>query len=105
MILETFSRATSLVSAATATGAGSAAGIKTVNRTYQAFLSTSTTPAATVNVEASNDGTHWVVLGTITLSGSAATDGFASYGAWLYDRGNVTAISGAVATVTLLRGE
>lgn len=102
-----YHRGITLLNAATATGAGALNSISTPIRSYQAFLSTSTTPAATVDVEVSNDGTHWLLAGTITLSGSADSEGFITESAapWLYDRGNVTSISGASATVTLIRGE
>ena len=95
---------TTLLSAKATTGAGSS--VKEGNRykVFQATLSSTTTPTATVYVQGSLDGTNFVTLGTITLSGSAATDGFASDAPWKYFRGYVNAISGTSATVTLLMG-
>jgi hypothetical protein len=95
---------TTLLDAVTATGAGSSVSYGPGPSTFQATLSNTTTPAATVDVEVSNNGTQWVTLGAITLSGALATDGFAADAPWKYVRGNVTAISGASATVTLLMG-
>ena len=61
------------------------------------------TGAATIKIQVSNDGANWLDLGTITLTlGTVATaDGFASYAAWAYVRANVTVISGTNASVTV----
>lgn len=62
---------------------------------------------ATVDIEVSNDGTNFVTLGTIKLSGTGGTpetDGFTSDAPWAYVRGNVTAISGTGANVSLYMG-
>ena len=75
--------------------------------TFQATLdAVSTTPAATVAIEVSNDKLTWVVMGTISVSGSSDTDGFASNAGWNYIRSNVTAISdgGGTGTVTVTMG-
>lgn len=93
-----------LLDAAIATGVGAAFLVGEKASVVQAFLSTTTTPTATVEITGSLNGTHWVVLGTITLSGSADTDGFAVSAPWIWLRGNVTAISGISAAVTLLKG-
>lgn len=76
-------------------------------RTFQASGTTSSgTGSVTVNVEVSNDLSNWIVLGTISLSLSttSATDGFTAEGPWTWVRGNVTAISGTGAAVTLNMG-
>lgn len=93
-----------LLDAVTSTGEGESFWQLKKDKTFQAILSVSTTPTATVDIEVSNDGNNWVVIGTITLSGSGDRDGFASSAAWLHHRGNVKAISGTSATVTLIAG-
>jgi len=63
--------------------------------------------AATINIEVSNDGSNWVVAGTITLTLATTvttttnTDGFNINAGWKFIRGNVTAISGTGAAVTV----
>ncbi len=101
--------ATVLLNAVTSTGTGTinylGAKAANANRTYQATEVGSGAVAATVLVQASDDGVGWVTLGTITLSGSGITsDGFASSAAWQEVRGDVTAISGTNAAVTLTMG-
>jgi hypothetical protein len=95
-----------LLSSVTVTGA--AAGIgpsETPAKTFQAILTGVGAISATVNVEVSSDGVNFLVMGTITLSGTTiVTDGFASSAQWLYMRGNVTAIAGTSAALTLLTG-
>ncbi len=96
-----------LLDAVLVTGAGAAAGGtsggKSGRKTFQAVVSGSGTVTATVLVQVSNDGTNWLTLGTITLSGTTtATDGFASEGSWMNYRGNVTALTGTGAAVTLI---
>lgn len=61
--------------------------------------------AATIVIEASNDGTYALAtaLGTITLSGTDNdSDGFTTDAPWKYIRARITAISGTSATVTVL---
>lgn len=98
-----------LLNAVTVTGAGPvrylASSPGDANRTYQATVTGSGTVSATVVIQASDDGVGWVTLGTITLSGtSPQTDGFASTAPWIEVRGDVTAISGTGAAVTLTMG-
>lgn len=59
------------------------------------------TAAATVVIEASNDGVNTVAtaLGTVTLAG-AGSDGFATDAPWKYIRARVTANSGTVSVIT-----
>lgn len=86
--------ATTILSAATATGAGPIS-LETFT-TFQVVGSMSSgTGSATVAIEVSNNGANWLTLGTVTLSLSttAATDGFASAGDWLNVRANVTSLS------------
>lgn len=90
-----------------ATTTGASTSVNAASATGNTFQATGTvsnsTGAATIKIQVSNDNTNWLDLGTITLTlGTAATsDGFASYAAWAYVRANVTAISGANATVTV----
>ena len=101
-----------LLSAAAATGAGSAFQVRDAKRTFHAVgATTSSTGAATIAVEVSNKPTpsadaDWLTLGTIglTLGTTQTGDGFASDAPWLHVRGNVTAISGTGANVTLYMG-
>ncbi|TXG77634.1 hypothetical protein E6Q11_02575 [Candidatus Dojkabacteria bacterium] len=95
-----------LLSAVTGTGAGSAAG-KAQNgmKTFQATVTGTGAVTATVLVEVSNNNVDFITLGTITLSGTtSSTDGFASEAPWAWYRGNVSAISGTGAAVTLIAG-
>lgn len=74
-------------------------------RTFQATVVGTGAVTATVVVWVSNDGVHFITLGTITLSGTtSATDGFGTNAPWAYLRGEVTAISGTGAAVTLVGG-
>ena len=83
-----------------------------VNSTYQANLSGTGSVSATVQIQVTNDpdtyngtSSNWVLLGTITLSGTnTASDGFASNAAWAYCRANCTAISGTGATLEVALG-
>ncbi len=87
------------------TATGAAAGVENngPNRAFQAIVAGTGAVTATVNVEVSNNNTDWLVLGTISLSGTTrATDGFANDAPWRFVRGNLTAISGTGAAVTLL---
>lgn len=93
-----------LLNAVLVTGAGAAKGGPNGCNSYQAIVAGTGAVTATVVVEVSNDGTNFLTLGTITLSGTtSANDGFAvGFGCkWAYVRGNVTAITGTGAAVTL----
>ncbi len=57
---------------------------------------------ATVLVEVSNEGTIWDTLVTFTLSGTTVDHAKCqTEGSWAYYRGNVSAITGTDAAVTL----
>jgi hypothetical protein len=99
-----------LLSAVTGTGAGS--GVLLCgsfnpscdpHKTYLASVSGTGSVSTTVNVEVTNNpAIGWVVLATISLSGTtSASNGTNSAAAWPYVRGNVTAVSGTGAAVTL----
>jgi hypothetical protein len=95
----------SLLTAATATGAGASFSSHTSKRTFQATVTGTGAVTATVLIEASLNGTTWLTAGTITLSGTtSASDGFALDAPWGCFRANVTARSGTGAAVTVLTG-
>lgn len=100
--------AITLLNAATTVAAGNSVESSHGSKTFQLFGTTSAgAGAATVKVEVSNADSpttnDWLTLGTITLTlGTTSTnDGFASSARWRWYRGNVTAISGTNASVTL----
>lgn len=101
-------RPITILSGATATGAGSAFGpFENDTATFQASGATSSgAGAATVKIQVSNDGTNWIDIGEIslTLATTASSDGFAAYAPWAYVRANITAISGTGASVTVTIG-
>jgi hypothetical protein len=90
------------------TTTGASAGFRAPSeRSFQAHgVTSSGSGAATVKVQVSNDNANWIDLGTIslTLGTTRTTDGFASVASWCFVRGNVTAISGTGAKVSLVMG-
>jgi hypothetical protein len=97
----------SMLSAKTATGAGTPTQGISGMKTFHATGTTSAgTGSATINIEGSMSGTSWDVIGTITLTlGTSATSGgFTSNDRYAIVRGNVTAISGTGASVNLTMG-
>ena len=96
---------TYLIKAKTTTGAGQAILNNGPARTFQAVVTGAGAVSATVAVEVSNNGAHFITLSTLTLSGTnVGTDGFASDAPWKYMRANVTAISGTGAAVDVIMG-
>jgi hypothetical protein len=94
-----------ILTTATVTGAGSSFDAIGGRVTFQAVGAVSTsTGAATIAVQVSNDNANWLTLGTITLAltTTSSSDGFASDAPWAFVRGNVTAISGTGAAVSLI---
>lgn len=70
--------------------------------TVQASVVGTGAVTATVQVEVSNDDTYWIVIGTISLSGTTNdTDGIAVSAPWKSVRPNLTAITGTSAAVTV----
>lgn len=60
---------------------------------------------ATATVPARFQANKWVLLGTVTLTGTTeAADGFTTVASWKWTRVNVTAVSGTGATVTAIQG-
>lgn len=102
-------KSTTLVSAVLTTGAGTAYENTRRNKTFHGYGTTGTgAGAATIKIQVSNvaiPGTNdWIDAGTIvlTLSTTNADDGFAMSANWRWVRGNVSAISGTTATVSLI---
>ena len=96
--------ADAILNAVIATGTGESRRPIRRELTFQAVGITSAgAGSATIDVEVSNDGDNWEVAGTITLtlSTTSSSDGFASNAPWKFVQGNVTAISGTDATVSL----
>lgn len=97
-----------LLNAVTSAGAGSSFKLPALYSTYQCVANgTSGAFSATVLVQVSNDGTNWETAITFTMSGTATTADTAGdviSAPWKYVRGNVTAISGTGANVTLYMG-
>ena len=100
-------RVHTLLNAVTTAAAGSTYLKPSTMCTFQADGTTSAgTGAATIEVQVSNNDSNWEVAGTIslTLGTTSVSDGFVFEAPWKYVRGEVTAISGTNATVTLTMG-
>ena len=96
---------THLLRGATSAATGSPISNRGGARTFQAVVTGSGALTATVEVEVSNNGTHFLPLGTIGMTGTnAATDGFAADAPWLFLRARVTAISGTGASIDVIAG-
>ncbi len=101
--------ATQLLNNATTTGPGLTVPIRSstmayIYKSFQAVGIMSTgAGSSTIKIEVSNDGINFVTLGTIglTLSTTAATDGFACSVTWAFVRANISAIT-ANGIVTVL---
>lgn len=95
-----------LLAAVLVTGIGISQGpVNVAPKSFHAVETCTGACTATVNVEVSNDNVNFLTLGTITLNGTTTVqDGFASQAQWNYIRGNLTAISGVGAAVTLNAG-
>jgi len=92
-----------LLNAATATGRGNEApGFGDRTTVQVSGATTSGAGAAQVDIEVSNDGTNWIVAGTINLvlSTTTASYGLVIDGAWLNVNANIISISGTGANVT-----
>ena len=97
-----------LLDAVTSPTVSGAKAPRAAKRTFQATGATSAgAGAATVNVQASNDGVNWILIATISLvlSTTSATDGLASDAPWRYVRADLSALSGTDATVTVTMGD
>jgi hypothetical protein len=110
LIMSSLDEAVKILDGATATGVDTteAHTPDCPRRTFQAVGSTSAgAGTADVDIEVSNDNSNWLVLGTISLvlSTTETSDGFNSDAPWKHVRGNVTAITGTDATVTVYMGQ
>ena len=75
-------------------------------KTFQLVgVMSSSTGTGVVDIEVSNDGTNFIVLGTVTLAltTTASTDGFFIDNNWKYVRGNVKTLT-TDGTLTLTMG-
>lgn len=94
-----------LFTARATTGTGTTREAPGPGATVQAVVTGTGTVSSTVVIQVSNNGTNWLDLGTLTLSGTtAATQGLALNAHWVYIRGNITALSGTSAAVTVTMG-
>jgi|SanBayMetagenome_1026888.scaffolds.fasta_scaffold129697_2 hypothetical protein len=99
------SQIVTLLAAATTTGASASQPPGTTTQTFQATVVGTGSVSATVLIEATLNGSDWLSIGTITLSGTTrASDGLAVAAPWLLFRANVTAVSGTGAAVTVIMG-
>lgn len=91
-----------LLDAETTTGAGSSLQTPGIGRrTFVATVAGDGAVAADVTIQGSHDGSTWVDVVTIELSGTdAATDGASQDWGWAYLRAEVDSISGTDAAVT-----
>jgi hypothetical protein len=94
------------------TGAGTAinyaslsGSIPIPNRWFQATLDGASAVSATVNVEGSTDNVNWVTIASINLTAASATQAIATVQTAPWIRGNIVAISGVGASVTLRSGQ
>jgi hypothetical protein len=97
-------KVSSLLAAATSTGAGAGTPLVQGGRqTFQAILTGTGAVSATVLIEVSDNGSNWITQATISLSGTGSdTGGYAEDAAWIYYRANVTAISGTGASLDVI---
>lgn len=109
-VVSGYPEAVTLLSEATATGAGEGQRLRYGMKSFAATVTGSGSVAATVQMEISNDGAHWRAMVDVdgntvelVLSGTdSATDGFVTDESWLMHRANVTAIGGVGAKVTVI---
>jgi hypothetical protein len=74
-------------------------------RTVQAQVVGTGAVTATLVVQISNDGTTFLDIGTIALSGTTSSSGgLAMDAAWRYMRFNLSAVTGTEAAVTAILG-
>lgn len=92
-----------LLDAVTGAGAGSTFE-GTGYCTFQASSDASHTGTSTIDVEVSNDGSNWLVAGTLSVTGNSDSDGIALNASWAFARGNVTAHGDSTNGVSLLMG-
>lgn len=102
---------TTLMTNAATTGAGTSINYSSIgtiprpNIWFQATLNGASAVSATVEIDGSTDNTNWVPLTTFSLTAASATLATAVVTTAPYIRGNLTAISGSGASVTVRSGE
>jgi len=97
-------KATKILDAATTTATGDVFQPWGPQRTFFAYGSTSAgSGASAIAIQASNDCTNYIDMGTIslTLGTTTVSDGFASDASWKCIRAKVNSISGTNAAVTV----
>jgi hypothetical protein len=105
--MKSIAESITLLSAATTVAAGAGVRMASADKTFQASgTTTAGAGSATILVQGSNDDTNYDTIGTITLTLATTTgsDSFKSADRYKYVRGNVTAISGTGAAVSLTAG-
>ncbi|TAK93825.1 hypothetical protein EPO05_06910 [Patescibacteria group bacterium] len=81
-------------------------GMPMPNRWFQATLNGASAVSATVSVEGSTDNENWAqIVSAIDLTAASATKAVATVQTAPFIRGNLIAISGVGATVTLRSGQ
>lgn len=89
----------------TTTGAGTTREAPGPGATVQVVVTGTGALTASVTIQVSNDGTNWLDLGTLSLSGTtSATQGLALQAHWVYIRGNIATLTGTGATVNAIMG-
>lgn len=100
------SQSVPLLEGKTSTGDGLVSSyISEVHRTYQAIVSGTGAVTATIEIYVSNDAVNWILMGTISLSGTTtATDGFTSEAPWKHTKAKLAEITGTGASVSAYMG-
>lgn len=89
----------------TATTTGESKNVWKGLKSFQVVMTGSGTVSATVDIDVSTDGSTWLTLGTISVSGTdSAADGFVSEESWPHHRADLTAISGTSGSVSVYVG-
>lgn len=79
---------------------------KVAGGSFQATVTGTGAVTATVLIECTVNGSNWLTLGTITLTGTTvATDGFSSQGQWCQYRATTSNVTGTGATVSVHMSE
>lgn len=91
-----------VLTAATTTATSGWVHINSFAAVVQAWLADTTTPAATLIIEGSNEDTptHPVALATVELSGALNANGYSTAAGYYWLRVRISAISGTSAAVT-----
>lgn len=94
-----------LMTSRTATATGSTFEAPGPGATVQAVVTGTGALTATVVVQVSNDGSNWLTISTLSLSGTtSATQGMALDAHWVYIRADLTVLTGTGATVNVWMG-